>query len=289
MSDGNLGTLASQFLDNWPLFRDPIVVSAIAGGVLGYLGVYILARRMVFVSAALTQSAGFGVALAFAFQLFFPAAGIALEPRIWAIGLALATSWLLGRPAARGTSREGLLALAYLFAGACVLLLGTRLHHETHDIEAILFGSGVMVSREDLLWISIVGGLTLGLQIWWRRGFLFASLDPEGAAVRGVPVRLLDGLLMLQVAAMVSLATRALGVLPVFAFSVLPALAASLAARSPSGAMILGTALGAAAGVGGYLLAFFAEFPVGASQTLLAAVPVLFALGFPLAARSLKA
>ncbi|MBM3266533.1 MAG: metal ABC transporter permease [Candidatus Sericytochromatia bacterium] len=269
----------AMFVANWPLFRDPILVASIAGGVLGYLGVYILARRMVFVSAALTQSAGFGVAVAFLLLLFFPAAGLALDPRIWAIGMALATAWLLGRPAAQGASREGLLALAYLFAGACVLVMGTRFHQETHDIEAILFGTGVLVSPDDLALISVVGGLTLGLQVWWRRGFLFASLDPEGAAVRGLPVRWLDGLLMLQIAAMVSLGTRALGVLPVFAFSILPALAASLLVRGPRTALAVATLLGVACGAGGYLLAFLAEFPVGASQTLLAALPVFAALG----------
>ncbi|MBM3274551.1 MAG: metal ABC transporter permease, partial [Candidatus Sericytochromatia bacterium] len=139
------------------------------------------------------------------------------------------------------------------------------------------FGSGVMVSHDDLAWVSLVGALTLALQIWWRRGFLFASLDPEGAAVRGLPVRLLDGLLMLQIAAMVSLGTRALGVLPVFAFSILPALAAGMLVGSPKAALALATVLGAASGALGYSFAFFAEFPVGPSQTLMAALPALFA------------
>lgn len=270
--------LVALFLDNFALFRDPILVATIAGGVLGYLGIYILARRMVFVSAALTQAAGLGVALAFSVQLFFSAAGALVEPRIWAIGMAVLTSWMLSRHAPRGSSREGLLALAYLFAGSGILLLGTRLHQETHDIDAILFGTGVLVGPDDVFWISLVGVMTLVMQVWWRRGFLFASLDPGGAAVRGIPVRLLDALLMLQVAAMVSLATRALGALPVFAFSVLPAVAASMIARGPRGALVIALFLGAAGGAGGYLFAFFGQFPVGASQTLMVALPLFVVL-----------
>ncbi|MBM3276116.1 MAG: metal ABC transporter permease, partial [Candidatus Sericytochromatia bacterium] len=123
---GESASLIELFVANWPLFQDPILVAAVAGGVLGFLGVYIHARNMVFVSAALTQAAGFGVALAFLLQLLVPALAVLLEPRLWAIGVTLATAWLLARPAVRGSTREGMLALAYLCSGAAVLMMGTR-------------------------------------------------------------------------------------------------------------------------------------------------------------------
>ena len=50
------------FLDGWDVFRDPVLASFVAGATLGLLGVYIVLRRMVFVSAALSQAAGLGVA-----------------------------------------------------------------------------------------------------------------------------------------------------------------------------------------------------------------------------------
>lgn len=54
-----------QFQAGWELFRDPILCALIAGCVLGFLSVYVVLRRMVFVSAAVTNTAGLGVALAF--------------------------------------------------------------------------------------------------------------------------------------------------------------------------------------------------------------------------------
>ena len=59
----------SDFVAGLELFRDPIVCGAAAGLVLGFLGVYIVLRRMVFVSAAITHSAGLGVALAYYAQI----------------------------------------------------------------------------------------------------------------------------------------------------------------------------------------------------------------------------
>ena len=63
----------SAFWDGWELFRDPILCGAAAGLVLGFLGVYVVLRRMVFVSAAITHSAGLGVALAFYAQIHLAA------------------------------------------------------------------------------------------------------------------------------------------------------------------------------------------------------------------------
>src|SRR5688500_2047592 len=59
------------------LFRDPIVCALIGGAVLGFLSVYIVLRRMAFVSAAITQTAGLGVALAFYAEIHL---GLHIDP-----------------------------------------------------------------------------------------------------------------------------------------------------------------------------------------------------------------
>ena len=57
-------TLA-EFFASWELFRDPVLAGMIVGATLGYLGVYIVLRRMVFASSAIAQAAALGVALSF--------------------------------------------------------------------------------------------------------------------------------------------------------------------------------------------------------------------------------
>lgn len=265
-------------LDSWELFRDPILVGAMAGAALGYLGVFIVLRRMIFVSAALSQAAGLGVGLAFFAQIHWGLPGVAADPLAWAVALTLLATWALSWRGGRFITREGLLALFYLVGGSGALLIGTRISQEAHDIQAILFGTGVLVGPSDTAWVLSVGALVLAVLLWFRRGMLFASLDPEGARVRGLPTRLLDATLMVSIAVLASVATRALGALPVFAFSVLPALAAVAVSRSPAMALTLATVIGLVSGAGGYLLAFFAQFPVGASQTFVAALAVVVGL-----------
>src|SRR5204862_2210157 len=55
----------SGFADFWAgrdLWRDPMIAGVLAGAVLGYIGVFVVLKRMVFVSAALSEISGLGAA-----------------------------------------------------------------------------------------------------------------------------------------------------------------------------------------------------------------------------------
>jgi zinc transport system permease protein len=272
----------AQFWDAFELFRDPILCALIAGGVLGFLSVYVVLRRMVFVSAAVTQSAGLGVALAFFTEIHL---GLHVAPTAGAVIMALlATLLLMLDPSRLRLTRESMLGLAYALTGGAAILVGDRISQEAHDVEAILFGTAVLVEREQLLAVAAAGALILVIHLWWFRGLTFASFDRTGAMVQGLPVRALDAVLMISIGLMVGVSARALGALPVFAFSTLAAIAALMLDLRLPWTFLLATLTGAMAGLGGYLFAFFYNFPVGGSQTVFAGILVVVAL----AARGVK-
>jgi zinc transport system permease protein len=272
-----------SFWSAWELFRDPLLCAFVAGTVLGFLGVYVLLRRMVFVSAAVSQFAGFGVALAFYLQIHY---SLQVEPAFAAAGMSLAATLVFSTNTSRlQIPRETLLGLAFALAGGGAVMLGDRIAQEAHDIQSILFGTAVLVRELDLklvLWAGLLFGV---IHLWWFRGITFASFDPEAAQVQGLPVGLLNGIVFVSVGAMVGVSSRALGALPVFAFSALPAAAALLLGVRMQWAFVLAAIFGAISGVGGYLVAYFYEFPVGGSQTVVAAVFALLALLFKWATR----
>jgi zinc transport system permease protein len=276
--DGAPAPTLRDFVAAWELFRDPVLAGVIAGSTLGYLGVYIVLRRMVFVSAALSQAAGLGVALAFYAQIALGATGVLGDPLVSAMAFTIATMLLLVREGAeRWMSRESVLGAVYLVGAAGALLVGTKIRQEAHDIQAILFGAAVLVTPADLTKLEVVGAASLLLQLVAGRGLRFVSFDRDGASIRGLPVRLLDLGLFVSIALSVSVATRVLGALPVFAFSVLPAMAAILVAPNVRAALLLAAAFGALAGGAGYVTAFLYTWPVGASQAAFAAALVVAA------------
>ncbi len=260
------------------VYRDPILCGVFAGAVLGLLGVFIVLRRAVFVTAAMTQAAGLGVALAFFLGIHH---GVGVPPVVGAFLLSLAAAASVLIPTDRlRLPREAALGFTFVVASAAAVLVGDRIAQEAHDIAAILFGTAVVVSQADLLAVSLVGAAVLAITLLVRRGLVFAGFDAEGARVQRLPAASLDLLLWFLVALEVSVSTRAIGSLPVFAFAVLPAMTALALVNRMRWALVIASLLGALAGGVGYVLAFFGEFPVGASQTVLAAL--FFVLAWPL-------
>lgn len=259
----NEGLTVAQFFELWPLFRDAALTGALAGALLGLLGVYVVLRRLVFLSAAVSQIAGLGIALAMYLGLHAPALG---GPTVGATALTLlALVFILrGRPA----NRDALLGGVWLLGAAGTLAVAARIPHELTDIDTLLFGSAVAVVPADFTRVLVLTAVIGAIHLAGWRGFVAATLDPDGARVRRLPVRLLDITLYVTLALALSICTRVIGALPTFAFSVLPAIAALRLAPRVSLALVLTPVLGALCGFGGYLLAAVVDLPVGATQTL---------------------
>jgi zinc transport system permease protein len=286
MSDG-VGL--RDFFDAWPLFETSTLAGTIAAALLGVLGVYVVLRRLVFLSAAVSQAAGFGVALAFYAQIQLGLAGWYVSPTFGAAVMTLiAISLVLGRWHHGRMPQDSLLGIAWLVGAGGTLVVGTRIVQELQDIESLLFGSAVAVLPEDFHVVAVTAAVVLALHAWWWRGFAAVSFDADGARVRGLPVRMLEVTLFATLGLAVSVSTRVLGALPTFAFSVLPGIAAVRLAPNVSRALVLAGVFGAVSGFTGYVAAFLYGFPVGASQTLVGALIVVLAEVARLTARRLR-
>ncbi len=263
----------ASFIAAWDLFSDAVWAGTWAGLLLGMLGVYVVLRGMVFLSAALSQAAGLGVALVFFVHATWGLAGFWASPTLWAAGVTMAaTALFVFAPARNAMRQDSLLGAIYLFSAAGTLVMATRIVQDLHDIQTLLFGSAVVVLPEEFRLLLMMTAALVALHAIGVRGFMQASFDPDGARIRGLPVRLLDTLLLLSLAVAISVCTRILGALPVFAFSVLPAMAALRIACNVRRALLWGGCFGAISGAAGYVVAFCWHLPVGASQALTAAI-----------------
>lgn len=261
-----------DFFSAWELFRDPSLTGSCAGAMLGVLGVYVVLRRMVFLAASVSQAASFGVAAAYFLALTLTWAAGSWAPTGGALVMTFITLWIVASDTSHEQHRrDSLLGFVFLACSAGTLALGTRIVEEIQDIQSVLFGTAVAVLPEDFYLVSGVTVVILFLQILGWRGFTAVSFDRTGALVRGLPVKGLELVLFASFGVALAVCTRVLGALPTFAFSVLPALAALNLAPNVRTTLVLASIFGAMSGFGGYLVAFLFEYPVGATQTLLAA------------------
>ena len=104
---------------------------------------------------------------------------------------------------------------------------------------------------------------------------LFASIDPEVARTRGVPIRLLSILFLVILAVTTAEAVLVVGALLILALLIAPAATAIRLTRRPLTALILSTLLGLIIIWGGLTLAFVgpgSNLPVGFFIATLAAL-----------------
>lgn len=265
-----------EFAHNWQLYRDPVLCGILAGVGLSALGVFVVLRRAVFVTAALSQAAGLGVALAFYLSIHH---AIELPPVVGALLASIAATLLVGLRSPPRIGRETQVAIVFVGASALAVLVGDRIAQEAHDIVAILFGTAVLVRPSDLWLVLGSAVLALATLLVLGRALTFTGFDPDGARVQGLPVRSIEAAFWGVFALQVAVAARALGSLPVFAFAVLPAATGLLLAARLRAVLAIAIGVGAFAGGAGYLLAFLYELPVGTAQALVAVFCVLVAFG----------
>ncbi len=267
----------ADFLAARDIWREPLIASVIAGGLCGFLGVYVVLRRTVFVSAALTQVSTLGLIVAL---LIEESLGVEVEHAgvqlVVALAFSVVGALLLGMVVqGRRLPSETAVGGTYVLAGALVVLGANRLIHAAHDLNAMVFGNAVAVPLADLVVLAVVAALCAAAHALFAKELVFVSFDHETAAALGYDTRRWDGLLFGTLGLAIPVAARTMGALPVFAFLTIPAAAALLLVRRLRAAFVVAGVFGIVAAAGGYLVSWFWQIPTGATMVAVAGLFVI--------------
>ena len=264
------------FLAAREIWQAPLLASVMAGALLGFLGVYVVLRRTVFVSAALTQISTVGlVAGLFLEERFHVEAEHAHHQLGVAMGFAVVGALLLGALRPKRLPAEATVGAAWVAASAAVVLGVSQLVHASHNLGGMVFGNAVAVPEDELWMIAAVALVCAALHLAFAKEIAFASFDPETADASGLRVRRWDAILSLTIGLAIPASARALGALPVFALLTRPASAALLLGLRFRAVFAVATSVGVVSAAGGYLASWFAETPTGATMVLVAALALL--------------
>jgi len=245
------------------LLRFPFMVHAYAAGTVAavtaaVLGWFTVLRRQSFAAHTLAVAAFPGAAAALwlgigaSWGYFGFAGGAAVL-----IGLAPGggNRRFGGSSAVVGLVQAGALAAGYLF----VSLHGGNLN----GITALLFGSFLGITSGQVVTLTVLALVALGVVAMIGRPLLFASVDPVVAEARGIPVRLLSigFLLLLGIATAEVVAIT--GTLLVFALLIMPVATAQLLTLRPGPGLALAIGLAVASTWAGLTVAYYTPYPVG--------------------------
>jgi zinc/manganese transport system permease protein len=235
-----------------PFFRDALLAGTPVALLCGLAGYFLILRASVFAADALSH-------VAFTGALAALAAGIDLRFGLFGatVGVGLLLGVLGGRSGADdvtiGTTFAWVLGLGVLFLS----IFATRNSGGNGSANVtVLFGSifGIDAGRaRTAAWVALA---LIAVLTVLARPLLFASLSPDVAGARGVPVRLLGAAFLAVVGATAAEASQVVGALLLLGLLTGPAAAAHELSPRPWAALPLAGVLAVAAMWGGLVLAY---------------------------------
>lgn len=184
-------------------------------------------------------------------------------PPLWGLMALTVAAGLAMGAGGRGTTQGRDVAVGLVLS--CTLGFGLLFLHflTTSAVRAtaLLFGNVLGVDGAMLAWLALLAaGCVLAMAVL-SRPLLFASLQPETAEARGVPVRLVSTLFLAIVAVATAECVQITGVLLVFALMVGPGATAQRLTAAPGRGIVLSVLLAAAEGWGGLALSWWTDCP----------------------------
>ena len=233
----------------------PVRLAVAIGGpvaiVAAVVGVFTVIRGQAFAGEALGDIGASGGASAYL-------AGIGA---IWGfLGVTVAAAGameLIGIQRVRGRDLATGIVLGAGFGLAALLLyFGTTYDNTSGATVTILFGSIFALSSSDLPLVLGFGLIVMGAVTVLYRPLMLASISPELAAARGVPVRLVGAAYLVAMAVAVALSAVTIGAILSTALLVGPAAAALRLTTRPGRAIITAAAIGVGSTWLGIVLAY---------------------------------
>jgi zinc/manganese transport system permease protein len=189
---------------------------------------------------------------------------------------------VLPREAMGGARRDesALIGVLQALALACGFLFVSLYKGFLGGVDALLFGNflGITDSQVVTLLVLAVGALAVLAVI--ARPLLFASVDTDAAAARGVPIRLLSTLFLLLLAITAAEVSQITGALLVFALLVMPAAAAQRLTASPRRSFLLTIVIALLVTWLGLGVAYFSIYPIGFYVTTFGFAAYLLAIAW---------
>lgn len=230
--------------------------SILVGAICAFIGVYIVARRVVFFGAVLTQVSVLGLAMTF--LPFF-----ALPHSVGALVVTLVSAVILSRMlTGRKIPRDAVLGFVFVSSiAARILILQKAPKVEASEIENLLRGDILFVTPE--IFYMMLGAFVLAvvIHLLFFKEFTYISFDPETARTQGFNAAIWDMIFYLVAGVVISFATHMVGDLFVFGFLVVPAMAGMLISRKVKAIFAIAAAIGIIAPILGLFVAFHYDFP----------------------------
>lgn len=248
----------------WEVMKWPLASCLLLPPLLVYLGLHVVKREVIFVDLALAQVATLGTCVA-------PFLGYDFHDRItfWiSLGVTFVAAALFS--ASRGSQRrhvpqEAIIGITFAVAAAGVILLLSRVAGGKEELEHLLAGDILNVTRQEVGQRAALFGVLAAFYGGLHTRIALISTDADEADAQGLHVRLWDFAFYAAFGLVVVSFVRLAGVLLTFSYLIVPAVCGVMLANRWIARLAIGWAISAAASVLGLWASYALDLPTGAA------------------------
>jgi zinc/manganese transport system permease protein len=241
-----------------------IAASLIIAGIHAYLGLHVVERGVIFVDLSLAQIASLGAAIA-VWQGYDPHT----DPQIYWMSLGFTMIGALIFAMVKGHEaripQEAIIGISYAVASAAVILAMSQATGEAEHLRDMLVGNVLSVQWPEVWRTAAIYVVIAIFHFVFRKRFLEISVDPHGAAARGIAVRFWDFLFYASFGIVVTRSVAIAGVLLVFCYLIVPSVGGMLFSSRIGPRLAIGWVMGTVVSMLGMYLSVLFDLPTGAA------------------------
>lgn len=250
-------------LEAFTLMLWPLLACFVLVGIHAYLGIHVIARKVIFVDLALAQIAALGAV----YGVFI---GLSLSADGWMIKAVSVSFTLIGallfsftRTPDERVPHEAIIGIIYAAALSMTLLLTANLPHGSDEVSQLLSGNILWVTPSEVLSTAALYAVVGLIHIMFRRQFFLLSGGDFHKLGPAFKPKLWDFLFYATFGVVVTSSVGMGGVLLVFAYLVIPSVIGIMLGTSTASRLIIAWTSGLLISFIGVVVSYYLDLPSG--------------------------
>ena len=251
----------------YEFLRNPFAAGILASIACGIIGVYVVVKRIVFISGGIAHASFGGIGLGYY---------LGINPILGVLPFSIISALIMGLVSKRSKIPEdtsiGILWAIGMSIGIIFVDLKPGYAPPREDLMTYLFGNILFVPFSDVMLMLFLDGIIILVVYIFYKEFLALCFDEEFTTVLGVPSEYLYLVLLCLIALTVVVLIKVVGIILVIALLTIPAALSRQCTSHLKKMMVLSIIFGAVFTSCGFLLSYIFDIPSGATIVLVMAL-----------------
>lgn len=241
----------------YSFIQNALLAAVLLSVITGFIGSYIVVRRLVFLSGGITHASFGGIGIAWYYGLN-PILGAAVFSVLSAL-------WLEFLSQGRTLREDSAIGMLWSLGMAIGILFVFLTPGYSPNLMSFLFGSILTISKNDILLLLILSGLTLLFFVTFYYPILFVAFDSDFAKTQNIPVKFIGYSLAILIALSIVFAIRAVGIILIISLLTIPANIANVLTHRFKKIIFLSAFISLISIMAGIVISFRLNVPSGAT------------------------